>query len=317
VTGDGAARRLSFGVGLPNFGDAVDRLGAREMATAIEDAGFDGVWLTDHVVLPQELTSKYPFSPDGSFFVPEGGAWYEPVALLGYLAAVTTRLQLGIGVCVLPLRDPRMLSQQLAAIDQLSGGRVVLAAGAGWLEEEFDALEVPFRNRGARLEGGIELLRACWTGRPAAGDYGPYRVQQDLLAHPTPAQERLPVLLAGEGERSLRRIVTHGDGWYGAVGANGTIDPAHVARVRSRLHELSAEAGRAPETLTMALRLAFPSRELGSQAVADHLSALVGAGVTDFTVDFGWRGMPDGRAALEALAGTVAAVRVAAEDQIV
>ncbi len=306
---DDAPRRLTFGVGLPNFGEAVDRLGAREMASAIEETGFDGVWLTDHVAIPQQLTSKYPFSPDGSFFVPEGGAWYEPVALLGYLAAVTTRLQLGIGVCVLPLRDPRMLSQQLAAIDQLSGGRVVLAAGAGWLEEEFEALEVPFRHRGARLEGGIDLMRACWTGRPAAGDYGPYRVAQDLLTHPTPAQERIPVLLAGDGERSLRRIVTHGDGWYGAVGATGTIDPVHVAQVRTRLHELAAEVGRAPETLTMALRLAFPSRELGSQAVADHLTDLVEPGVSDFTIDFGWRGIHDGRTALEELAGTLSIVR--------
>jgi len=311
VASDEAGHRLLFGVGLPNFGDAVDRMGAREMAVAIESAGFDGVWLTDHVALPQQLTSKYPFSPDGSFFVQEGGAWYEPVALLGFLAAVTTRLQLGIGVCVLPLRDPRMLSQQLAAVDRLSGGRVVLAAGAGWLEEEFEALEVPFRNRGARLEAGLDLMRACWTGRPSAGQYGPYSVAQDLLTNPTPVQERIPVLLAGEDERSLRRIVERGDGWYGAVGANGTIDPAHVAEVRSRLHQLADERGRAPESLTIALRLAFPSRELGSQTVADHLVALVHAGVTDFTIDFGWRGIADGRAALDALASTVADVRVA------
>ena len=300
---------LLFGVGLPNFGDAVDQLGAREMAVAIEEAGFDGVWLTDHVALPQQLTSQYPFSPDGSFFVPEGGAWYEPIVLLGYLAAVTKHVKIGIGVCVVSLRDPRLLSQQLAAVDRLSGGRVVLAAGAGWLEEEFEALEVPFRNRGARMEASIALMRACWTGRPRAGTYGPYRVANDLLTNPTPAQERIPVLLAGEGERSLRRIVEHGDGWYGAVGANGTIDPGHVVEVVARLHELAVDRGRAPESLTMAMRLAFPSRELGSQSVADQLLALAEAGITEFTIDFGWRGVADGRASLEALAGTVDHVR--------
>lgn len=308
TTGDSSAP-LTFGVGVPNFGDAIDRIGLREIAVAIESAGFDGAWLTDHVVIPQAFASKYPFSEDGSFFVPDGGAWYEPVATLSFLAAVTTRLQLGIGVCVVPLRDPRMLSQQLAAIDRLSGGRVVLAAGAGWLAEEFEALEVPFKNRGARLEAGIDVLRAFWTGQPAAGTYGPYVVAHDLFANPTPVQDRLPILLAGDADRSLKRIVQYGDGWYGAVGAGGTITPEHVSDVRTRLGEIAVEHGRDPASLTMALRIAFPSRELGSAAVAEHLTALAQAGVTQFTVDFGWRGLADARASLEALAGTVSGVR--------
>ncbi|MSO38505.1 MAG: LLM class flavin-dependent oxidoreductase, partial [Acidimicrobiia bacterium] len=168
------AQKIEVGIGLPNFGDALESIDAREAAMAIEHAGFDGIWLTDHLLIPAEYESKYPYSKDGSFFLPEGGWWFESIVTLSYIAAVTSRVRLGIGVCVLPLREPRALSQQLATLDRLSGGRVVLGAGAAWLAEELDALEVPRKARGLRVEGAIELMRQCWTGEPQPGTYGPF-----------------------------------------------------------------------------------------------------------------------------------------------
>lgn len=304
-----ASGDFTIGVGLPNFGDTLDRVDGRDVARAVEEAGFDGLWLTDHILLPDHIESKYPFSPDGTFFLPEGGTWYESVVTLAYVASATTRLQLGIGVCVAALRDPRLLSQQLASLDRLTGGRVTLGVGAGWLREEFEAFEVPFERRGARLDGAIDVMRDCWTGQPTGGEYGPYTLPNGLNARPTPVQPRLPILLAGEGDRALDRMVQRGDGWYGASGIKQLLPLEIVHRVREGLKQRCTDAGRPFEELVLALRLAIPVKELGSQALAEQLVAYNAAGVTSFTIDFSWRSLGDGVNALEALKRTVQLAR--------
>lgn len=310
-----ATGELQIGIGLPNFGETLADVDARGIAQTIEELGLDSAWVTDHVMLPERYDSRYPYAADGSFFLPEGGHWYEALTTLAHLSGATERIGLGIGVCVLPLRDPRLFSQQIATLDRLSGGRAVLGVGAGWLTEEFAALEVPSERRGARLEAAIEVMRACWTGAPQSGSYGPYTLPDGFMARPTPVQERLPILLAGGGERSLRRIVTHGDGWYGAIGAGTQTSADEIASVVRRLGELCAEHGRDPAALTHGLRLAPASRELGSDELSERLHALVEVGIGLLTIDFGWPSLAKGRERLERLGPAVSALRAGREDR--
>ena len=156
------ASRLVIGAKLPNSGPvALDR-GVPDLARALEGAGFDSVWVSDHIVLPREIRSRYPFAEDGRATWPPDVPYLDSLIALSHAAGVTERVTLGIAVLVLPLRHPIVAAKQLASIDVASGGRLRLGVGAGWLREEFEALDVPFESRGARLEEWIELLRSCW-----------------------------------------------------------------------------------------------------------------------------------------------------------
>ena len=299
---------LEIGVGIANYGSAPDAVGIGAMARAVEDAGFDAVWLTDHVVLPRHTDSRYPFTADGHFSVPAGGVWYEPVATLAYLVGVTRRVRLGIGIVVLPLRDPRHFAVQLAAVDRLSAGRVQLGVGAGWLEEEFKALEIPFAGRGERLDGAIDLVRACWTGDPKAGRYGPFTMPDGMTSLPAPRQEHITLLIAGSGERTLDRITARGDGWFGAVSVSGEPGPEEVAGIRRSLGRRFAAAGRDPDLVQMALRVAVTSRALERGAVAQRLGEYAAAGLSKLIVDFGWKDLEQGTRVLNQLRRDLSAI---------
>src|SRR5690606_14002028 len=114
------------------------------------------------------------------------------------IAGVTERIGIGVGVCVLPLRQPMLLAKQVATLDQLSGGRVLLGLGAGWMAEEFDALGVDFDARGQAMDGGLKLLRACWTGQPEPGTYGPWTVPAGVHCRPRPVRGTVPLFLGGD-----------------------------------------------------------------------------------------------------------------------
>ena len=161
---------MRIGAKVPNFGPLVAERGFAALAGELEAVGFDSLWLSDHVVIPTDPASRYPFSADGKASSRPGTPWFDALVSLAQLAAATTQVEIGIGVLVLPLREPVTLAKQLASIDVLAGGRVTLGVGAGWLAEEFAALGVPFSSRGARMDEAIDVLRAVWTGSPE-----PYR----------------------------------------------------------------------------------------------------------------------------------------------
>ena len=139
---------MKFGIAFGNIGPFVEPAAAVHLAQAAEAAGFESIWAVDHVVVPAGYQSKYPYDPSGKLPSGEGTVFPDPLIWLTYVAAGTSTLRLGTGIMIVPLRNPLVLAKELATLDYLSGGRMILGAGIGWLEEEFDALGIPFLGRG-------------------------------------------------------------------------------------------------------------------------------------------------------------------------
>lgn len=286
---------ITIGAKVPNSGAFAHEPGIAAAARELEAAGFESLWVSDHIVMPQDIHSRYPFAADGRATWSTATPWFDAVVALAVLGAVTSRAAIGTAVLVLPLRQPVTLAKQLASIDVLTGGRVVLGVGAGWLREEFEALEVPFESRGTRLEEWIQILRDCWTGAPAA-HHGPhYELPGGLVALPTPAHE-VPILIGGHSRPALRRAATLADGWLGQQSLN-QIETAEIESVRQTLR---AETGDGA-TPRIVLRIVDSAGRAGE--VATYLPALEKAGVDEIIVDVDWAG-GDARADYERLASS-------------
>lgn len=210
---------MKIGVHLPQFGPAATRESVRDFAVAAEELGFASLWVSDHIVVPRRIASRYPYSRTGDFPVPPDLPFLEPIATLTFVSGCTERIELGTTVLVLPMRNPILTAKQLATLDVLSGGRLILGVGAGWMEEEFDALGEPFSRRGARLDEQLLLLRALWTERVVEFEGEFYRLPRIGFA-PKPMREPSPPLwVGGHSAPARRRAATFGDAWH-AVGSS-------------------------------------------------------------------------------------------------
>lgn len=185
----------------------------RRLGPAIEERGFESVWVPEHVVLFDEYESSYPYADDGKFPGAGDSGMLEPLTALTYLAAVTDRIRLGTAICLVPQRNPVYTAKQVADLDVLSGGRVEFGVGIGWLKEEFDALNVPFAQRGKRTDEYLRVLRSLWTEETSsfAGDL--YDLPECRL-YPKPLQATVPVHVGGESDAAMRRAARHGQGWF-------------------------------------------------------------------------------------------------------
>jgi len=292
---------MRLGAKLPNSGPLPLELGIPAMARSLEHAGVDSVWVADHVVLPRTIASRYPFAPDGRATWPTDSPYVEALIALALAAAATERVALGTAALVLPLRNPVMFAKQAASIDVASGGRLELGVGAGWLAEEFVALDAPFDRRGARLAEWIAIARACWSGAPPARSSDDYVLPDGILCLPVPAHE-IPLLIGGHADVALRRAGRIGDGWL-AQQPLGELAPAELARGRDAMRAAAEDAGRDPDRLRLVLRIV---ESAGSAAeVAAALPSLARAGVDEVIVDMRWDEGAD-------LDGDVASMRAAA-----
>ena len=265
---------VRVGAKVPNSGPLVARLGIAGMARTLEEAGFESLWVSDHVVLPAEIRSRYPFAADGRATWSTSVPYIDAVVALALIAGATERATIGTAVLVLPLRNPVVLAKQAASLDAVSGGRMRLGLGAGWLREEFEALGVPFAARGTRLVEGIRILRECWTGT----------YDGDMVFEPRPVGP-LPVYLGGHSERALQRAGALGDGWLGQQSLDA-IDTHELEAAHAAITVAAADAGRDPATLRIVLRLVDSAGR--SDEVARTLPALEAAGVSEVIVDLDW-----------------------------
>jgi probable F420-dependent oxidoreductase len=247
----------------------------------LELAGFDSLWVSDHVVLPQVIESVYPFAADGKATWPTDTPYIEALVSLAAAAAVTERVRLGTAALVLPQRNPVLLAKQVASIDAMSGGRVALGVGAGWLREEFDALHAPFDTRGTRMVEWISLLRDCWTGRPGAHHATHYDLAEGIIVLPTPAH-LIPLYIGGHSRTALNRAGRLGDGWL-AQQAVPALDPDRLAREVALVRTAAAGAGRDPAHTYVVLRLVESAGRVDE--VGRRIAELAEAGVDEIVVD--------------------------------
>lgn len=273
--------RLRIGAALSSAGLAPTEIGVPAMADRLEAAGYESIWCSDHVVMtPNAKGSFYPFSDDG---VPGWDAdtpWYDALVVMAQAAAVTTRVEIGCAVMVLPLRHPVVLAKQVASLDRLAGGRVALGVGVGWYREEFEALGIPFDSRGPRADEWLELLRRCWTGRPEAFDGDHFKLPPGVIHEPTPYR-RVPLLVGGMSTAALRRA-SRQDGWL-ALQRAGHLDPEELGKGAKKMREYAAAEGRDPADLRVVVRIIESHGRV--EAVAASVAGLFAAGADEIVVD--------------------------------
>ena len=209
-----------------------------EAVREVETAGFHSVWLPEHVMFFPDYDSEYPYSTDGRIpGDPEGVL--DPFTALTYIAAATDRIRLGTGICLVPQRQPVYTAKMVADLDYLSGGRVDFGIGIGWLREEFTNLQMDFKTRAARCVEYVEVMQALWA--PGLSSYEGETVSlKPCHFNPKPVQQpHPPIFFGGESDPALRRVVSHGQGWYGF-----NLSPAQLTQRQARLAELASEAGR-------------------------------------------------------------------------
>ena len=197
---------MKFGLFSINSHPCVTAEAISRVARAAEAAGFESLWAGEHVVLPDPQAPPSPMAPTDPIL--------DPVVALTHCAAVTSRVRLGTGIIILPQRNPLVLAKQLASLDVLSGGRLTVGIGVGYLEPEFRALGAPFEQRGAVTDEYLAAMRAIWT--QAQPSYtGRFASFANVQAHPQPAQRPLPIVIGGRTAAAFGRAVQQGDGWYG------------------------------------------------------------------------------------------------------
>lgn len=242
---------------------------ALDLARTAEAVGFESLWAVEHVVVPKAYESQYPYSSSGRMPGGDEIDIPDPLIWLAAVAGATSTIRLATGILILPLRNPLILAKQVASLDRLSGGRVTLGVGAGWLEEEFDALGIPFADRGDRTDEYIDVLRALWADGEAAFD-GRFASFAEVRMNPKPVQRPVPIVIGGHSPRAARRAGQLGDGFFPAS-ANAETLPGLVVAAR----RAAEDAGRDPTALEITMG-ARPSRP--------HIEGLAEAGVDRVTI---------------------------------
>ena len=214
---------MRFGVAIGNLGAFGDPAGVDacvEVAQAADQLGYDSVWTNDHIVVPTNIESRYPYNETGIFPASPTVRCYEPLVMMSALAAATEQAQIGCSVLVIPYRHPAVTAKMLAAADRISGGRIVLGAGVGWMREEFEALNLPpehFEHRGSVTNEYLRAMKELWTNSGPSSFRGEYVQFENVGAYPKPAQQGgIPIVVGGNGINAWRRAARWGDGYHAA-----------------------------------------------------------------------------------------------------
>jgi probable F420-dependent oxidoreductase len=241
---------MRISVSLPHTGSLASPALIRDVAQTVEGLGFDGLGFVDHLALQPKVSSLYDLGPQ-PVGIPEHNLkktltpLYECISTLAYVAGVTKRVRLGTGVLVLPLRNPLYNARQIATIDALSGGRVDLGIGAGWLKEEAEALQMPWAERGARTDEHIQVLRTLWESDAEYVSFkGRFYEFNEIDPRPHPVQRRLPIFIGGHSPAAKARAGRIGDGWITTV-----LDPATQKAGMDEVRRAAQAAGRNPGAL--------------------------------------------------------------------
>lgn len=284
-----------FGLDVGIYGLLADPATIATLARHAEDTGFESIWLADHVAFPVTFKSEYPYSAKGDFPLKLDNPLLEPVATMGVLVGATKRVKIGTAVLVMPYRNPLLLARMLVTLDQFSGGRIILGAGVGWLEEEFEVLSsYAFKKRGKVTDEYIEIFKAICAGGEVgyAGEtysFAPVYSSPGSVQRPHP-----PVLIGGLADAALRRVAKHGNGWLAV-----TASPEKLTERLATLRRMMTDAGRKFEDLSLtykvfldigtAKRSRFDAREPGTgsvEEITDDLRKMFALGFTRIIVRY-------------------------------
>jgi probable F420-dependent oxidoreductase len=254
---------MRLGLHALGIGAGADRAVIDAVAAAAERCGFATLWSGEHVVMVDRSESRYPYSDDGQIAVPATADWIDPLIGLSFAAAATSSIGLATGVLLLPEHNPVVVAKQAATLDTLSGGRFTLGVGIGWSREEFDALGVPFERRAARTAEYAAAMRRLWRDDVASFD-GEFVNFDSVRVNPKPVGSKgIPIMLGGNGDAAMRRVVAWADGWYGF-----NLDGVRAVAERVEfVDRLCGETGRDRNELRLAVALRdLQVRDVGALA---------------------------------------------------
>jgi len=277
---------MQIGFNAPTSGPLIAADNVRRIITEGEALGFDYVTISDHIMVPRNLESKYPYTNTGEFPAGPDAAWLEQLATTAFLAGITSRMRFVLSVMVVPYRPAVLAAKMLATIDHLSHGRLTMGIGVGWCREEFEAVNAaPFDDRGAVTDEWVAVCQELWTSDEPrfAGRYVHF---DDVVFAPRPPQQPIPIWVGGESGPALRRTVRCADCWY-PVGTNPQLPMNTVTRFKAgvaKLHATAEKAGRDPAGIAIALRvLAGPSAR--ARRSIDGEGEMFTGGTADFAGD--------------------------------
>jgi probable F420-dependent oxidoreductase len=244
----------------------IDGAAALDICRTAEAAGFESVWGGEHVILPTRIESRYPYTADGKIPAEPDTPIPDPLIWLAFAAAAAPTLRLGTCILIVPQRNPLVLAKELATLDRLSGGRVELGLGVGWLKEEFEALGVPWARRGARNDEYIAAMRALWAG-PHAEFHGEFVDFEPVTCSPRPVQSSIPIVVGGDTEAAIQRVVRLADGYFPGEG-----DAERLGGLIDRVRAAAENAGRDPASI--AINAMFGNQMADPVAGAERLCEL-------------------------------------------
>jgi probable F420-dependent oxidoreductase len=241
------------------------------LATTAERVGMESIWTVEHVVIPVGYESTYPYDPSGKMPAPDQMPIPDPLIWLSYAAAVTKTLRLATGIVILPQRHPLYVAKEVATLDVLSKGRLILGIGIGWLEEEFDALGIPFEERAGRTAETVRAMRSLWKDQAEPFE-GKYFRWGKLESHPKPVQKPgVPIVVGGHTELAARRAARYGDGFF-----PGVADDGKLKALLGIMREECKKIGRDPSTIEVTSGRAAPD--------PDAVKRLADLGVSRFVL---------------------------------
>jgi probable F420-dependent oxidoreductase len=247
---------MKFGLMYANAGPFAFPELLTHLAQTAERVGVESMWTVEHVVIPVGYKSTYPYDPSGKIPAPEQMPIPDPLIALAYAAAVTRTLRLATGILILPQRHPLYVAKEVATLDVLSHGRVILGIGVGWLAEEFEALGIPFEERAARTAEMVRAMRSLWKDE-AEPFHGKFFRWEKLESHPKPIQKPgVPIVVGGHTDLAARRAARYGDGFF-----PGVADDVKLKALLGIMHDECRKIGRDPAPIEITSGRAVPDRD--------------------------------------------------------
>ncbi len=284
---------MKIGIVSINVGGPATAENMVALAQHAEAAGIESLWTFEHVVVPTDYESKYPYDRSGKMpAAPE--TWFiDPLISLAYVAAATKTIRLGTGVNIFPQANPMLFAKQTASLDALSGGRLTLGLGIGWLAEEYEAMGTPFERRGARFDDYLEAVKKVWSGEVVEHE-SEFLSWHGFKSYPTPAQKpHPPILIGGTTEKTLQRVIRSAQGWYAPSDST-----RELGEKIGELKKMAARAGRPFESIDITTNWRFAKKP-------DALTELEELGVNRAVVLLGATGESDPRKAIDLIASKV------------